>query len=53
MNRHKKENSKDFTKKLLEWINSGYKINIQKLAATNYQKENLRQQSHLQLHQKA
>ena len=51
------ENPKDYTKKLLELINkfgkvAGYKINIQKSVAfytlvMNYQKEKLRNQSHL------
>ena len=56
------ENPKDATSKLLELINefskvAGYKINIQKSVlflyiTMNYQKEKLRKQSHLQLHQK-
>ena len=56
------ENPKDATNKLLELINefskvAGYKINIQKSVlflyiTMNYQKEKLRKQSHLQLHQK-
>ena len=53
---------KGSTKKLLEVTSklselAGYKINIQKSAVflytnNNYQKEKLRKQSHLQLHQK-
>ena len=56
------ENLKASSKKLLEIINEfskapGYKINTQKLLCfytliTKYQKEKLRKESHLQLHQK-
>ena len=56
------ENPKDATRKLLELINEfskvvGYKINTQKSVAflsltTKDQKEKLRKQSHLPLHQK-
>ena len=56
------ENPKEATKNLLELINefskvAEYKLNIQKSVAflyttTNYQKEKLRKQSHLPLHQK-
>ena len=54
------ENPTDFTKTLFKLINKFSKvaghINIQKfvafLSTTSYQKENLRKQSHLQLHQK-
>ena len=56
------ENPKDSTRKLSELINefgtvAGYKINIQKSVAFLYttmkcQKEKLRKQSHLPLHQK-
>ena len=56
------ENPKDATRKLLELINkfskvAGYKINTQKSLAfiytkMKYQKEKLRKQSHLPLHQK-
>ena len=53
------ENPKDVTRKLLELINefgklAGYKINTVVFLYTNnnYQKEKLRKQSHLQLHQK-
>ena len=57
-----RENPKAFTKKIFELISefskvAGYKINIQKSVAflyiiMNYQKENSRKQSHLQLQQK-
>ena len=56
------ENPKDSTQKLLELINEfseviGNKINIRNILhfytlIMNYQKEKLRKQSHLQLHQK-
>ena len=56
------ENPKDAIRKLLELISehgkvAGYKINIWKSLASiytnnKYQKENLRKQSHLPLHQK-